>query len=120
MPTHRAMRLTVLVSLITSLALAGAAVSQAAVAWHTKAQAERNILNAPRALARWNKSLVNPETHLVRRNVAVACSGVGRERAGRFNRFECVVRYRLIRVKMTYLALFSNGFELLGRAPPSR
>jgi len=114
------MRLIALVSLMTSLALAGAGVSQAAVAWHTKAQAERNILNAPRALARWNKEFVNPETHLVRRNVAVRCTGVGRERAGRFNRFACVVGYKTLRVKMTYLALFSNGFELLGRNRPSR
>jgi len=102
----------------TFLALTAAAVSQAAIAWHTKAQAERNILNAPRALARWNKAFVNPETHLVRRNVVVRCSGLGHSRAGRFNRFSCTVRYRQVTARMTYLALFSNGFELRGRKQP--
>lgn len=110
----------IVVATLVVVALLAPAASQAAVAWHTKQQAERNILNAPRALARWNKAFVNPETHLVRRNVVVGCTGLGRSRYGRFNRFSCVVRYDLLHVRMTYLALFSNGFELTGRTPAGR
>ncbi len=92
-----------------------AASAQAGVGWHTRTTAERNILHAPRALARWNPALVDQRTHLVRTHVAVACTGRGRQRKGRFERFACVVRFGKIRISMIYVAQSRNGFELHGR-----
>ncbi len=81
--------------------------------WHTRAQAERNVLNAPRALRHWSATLVNPKTLVVRQNVSVACRGIGRSLGGtRFTRFGCVVKYRTVHVRMLYIAQTANGFEL--------
>lgn len=103
--------IAVLVAAIT------AASASAAVGRHTRATAERNILHAPRALARWNPALVNPQTHLVRTHVTVSCKGVGTAHRARFARFACVVRYGKLRVRMTYVAQTNHGFELHGRKP---
>lgn len=92
-----------------------AASAAAGVGHHTRATAERNILHAPRALARWNSKLVNPQTHLIRTHVTVTCTGVGRGSRGHFARFACVVRFEKLRVRMTYVAQTDHGFELHGR-----
>jgi hypothetical protein len=84
--------------------------------WHTRGQAERNIVNAPRALRHWSRALVNPETLVVRPNVSVTCRGLGQVRGRRrFTRFACIVRYHDVRLRLTYTAQTSNGFELHGR-----
>lgn len=84
--------------------------------WHTRAQAERNILNAPRALKRWSSQLVNPKTLVVRQNVSVTCRGLGPVHVGeRFTRFTCTIRYHSVRFRVIYAAQLSNGFELHGR-----
>lgn len=85
--------------------------------WHTRAQAERNILNAPRALSHWSPALVDPKTLVVRQNVSVACRGVSQPHDGdRFTRFSCIVTYHNVRLRMLYAAQTANGFELRGRA----
>jgi hypothetical protein len=96
-----------------------AATASAAVGWHTRATAERNILHAPRSLARWNPELVNPQTHLIRTHVTVTCTGLGRGRHARFPRFACVVRFAKLRIHMTYIAQSDHGFELHGRKSTS-
>ena len=80
--------------------------------WQTAARAERNILDAPRALARRSAGLVDRRTNLVRQNVAVACVGTGPHRGAAYARFDCTVRYRSIAIALLYLAQPRNGFEL--------
>jgi hypothetical protein len=92
-------------------------VAAARPGWHTRAQAERNILNAPRALRNWAPGLVNPKTLVVRQNVSVICRGLDSSHpSARFSRFSCTVTYRSLRVRMLYVAQTANGFELRGRA----
>ena len=92
-----------------------ASASDAAVGWHTKSQAERNIMAAHRVLARWNVGLVSPKTRLPKNNVWVRCAGRGaRSRAG-FTSFRCTIGYRRVRVRVTYLSKTKNGFELHDR-----
>lgn len=101
---------------LTVLAAATAPTVEAAGAFHSQAQAERNVLNAPRALRRWAPVFVDRETHLVRRNVSVGCRGLGRpDHRRRYERFACVVSFEHTRVRMTYWAQSGNGFELHGR-----
>jgi hypothetical protein len=61
---------------------------------HTKRQAEVNVLRvvAKRWKALRRSGLVNPHTHLLADNTEAVCSGRGRSRAKRFQRFLCVVR----------------------------
>ena len=101
--------IALLVAAVTSVS------ASAAVGWHTRAKAERNILHAPRALARWNSTLINPQTHLVRTHVTVTCRGLGRAHGTRFARFRCIVRFKRLRIRMTYVAQTDHGFELHGR-----
>jgi hypothetical protein len=61
---------------------------------HSKKQAEVNVLRV--VAKRWkslrSSGLVNPHTHLLADNTEAVCSGRGKPRRNRFQRFLCVVR----------------------------
>jgi hypothetical protein len=61
---------------------------------HAKKQAEVNVLRAvAKRWKAWRRSgLVDPRTHLLADNTEAVCSGRGRSRGKRFQRFLCVVR----------------------------
>jgi hypothetical protein len=61
---------------------------------HAKKQAEVNVLSvvAKRWKAWRETGLVNSRTHLLADNTEAVCSGRGRPRRKRFQRFLCVVR----------------------------
>jgi hypothetical protein len=61
---------------------------------HSKKQAEVNVLRvvAQRWKAWRGTGLVNPRTHLLADNTEAVCSGRGKSRRKRFQRFVCVLR----------------------------
>jgi hypothetical protein len=84
----------------------------------TKKRAEVNVL---RVVAKrwkvWRRSgLVNPHTHLLADNTEAVCSGRGRSRANRYQRFLCVVRPHVHQGRqglwLRYRALAKNRFRI--------
>jgi hypothetical protein len=78
----------------------------------TPARAERNVLHAVRALARWHVGLADPHTGLLPANTTASCTGRGKSRRGAFSSLNCVIRHQTLRVSVLYVALRHNGFEL--------
>jgi len=103
------------VGVILAVALAAVAVTHSALAAgprQTKQRAERNLLSATRVIARWHVGLVNPKSGLVRQNTTAACRGAGAGTARGYSSFTCVVKHARTVVRVRYVALRRNGFEL--------
>jgi hypothetical protein len=87
-------RLALLSMLLATLVVAPPTQGGMSPPAHAKKQAEVNVLRvvAKRWKAWRHTGLVNPHTHLLADNTEVVCSGRGRHRRKRFQRFLCVVR----------------------------
>lgn len=85
---------------------------------HAKKQAEVNVLRAvAKRWKAWRRSgLVDPRTHLLADNTEAVCSGRGRSRGMRFQRFLCVVRPHVHHGRqglwLRYRALAKGGFRV--------
>ncbi len=98
------------VAMATALLMAPAMLGGTAAT--TTARAERNILGATKTLNRWHVGITDPRTRLVRANTTVTCRGRGRHQAQGYASFTCVIRRRTLKVRVLYVALTGNGFEL--------
>jgi hypothetical protein len=66
--------------------------------------AEVRVLRSAALLARWQPSMVDKSTGLVRSNVLVRCTGTGKTRSGRYHTFRCIVAYGHNRLAVSYVA----------------
>ena len=80
--------------LITAFVVVSPTQSRVSPPVHSKKQAEVNVLRvvAKRWKALRKTGLVDRRTHLLADNTEAVCSGRGRPRGKRFQRFACVVR----------------------------
>jgi hypothetical protein len=78
----------------------------------TSSQAERNLLGAVHVLARWRVGITERRTGVLPANTTARCVGRGRRVGGRFASFQCTIRRGTLRVRVLYLVLRRNGFEL--------
>jgi hypothetical protein len=87
-------RLAFVSILLTALVVVQPTQSRVSPPTHSKKQAEVNVLRvvAKRWKALRQTGLVNRRTHLLADNTEAVCSGRGRSRGKRFQRFVCVVR----------------------------
>jgi hypothetical protein len=87
-------RLAILSMLLAVLVVAPPTQGGVSPPAHSKKQAEVSVLGvvAKRWKAWRGTGLVNPHTHLLADNTEAVCSGRGKSRGKRFQRFLCVVR----------------------------
>lgn len=78
----------------------------------TTARAERNLLGAVRVFTHWNVGLTDRRTGLLPANTTARCAGRGKARHGAFASFVCVIRRDTLRIRVLYVVLRHNGFEL--------
>ena len=100
---------------VTTVAAVLIPVGQAAVARHSKRQAEVNLLRATKVITSWRVGLIDPSTKLLRSNTVATCAGRGPAEAGRYAKFSCALRNGKIKVAVTYFAQRDGGFELARR-----
>jgi hypothetical protein len=111
-------RLASLSMLLVVLVVAPPAQGDVSPPAHTKKQAEVNVLRiVAKRWKAWRRSgLVNPRTHLLADNTEAVCSGRGRSRGKRFQRFLCVVRPHLHQGRqglwLRYRALANGRFRV--------
>lgn len=106
-----------LLVLLTAAAASGPAYALVAPR-QTARRAEFNVLHAVRVLGRLSPGLIDPATNLLKNNSSAHCAGVGRAKAGAYTSLVCVVASRSVTLKLRYIVLRHNGFELR-RIPPA-
>ena len=98
--------LLVLAALVPATALASTSYRQ------TARQAEVNLLQATRTLAKYSRALLNPRTGLLENNSTAICRGIGSARARTYTAFNCTVADQRVRVIVRYTPQRGNRFSL--------